>query len=144
MKSDHETIASSHRLLLSIFRHAEQTSLHCGDAPDCSADRCPARKECLHKARETFHRVLFATIGHFGREDRLIRHVIAPDAFVRHASGHAAIADAIQLAINEFGRDQDIPSAFRSIRAIGQLYAAHHAELDSEYLPLLAARNGKA
>ncbi len=141
MKSDYETIASSHRLLLSIYRHAEQTSPDCGEGGYCSDGQCPGQKECIHKARETFHRVLFATIGHFNREDRLIRHAMAPDAFERHVAGHAAITDAIQLAINTFGRDLDIPAAFRSIRAIGQLYSAHHAEQDREYLQLLAPRS---
>lgn len=141
MKSDHDALASSHRLLLAIFRHAEGNALHCGNGQACHTDACPEQKACIHKAREAFHRVLFATIGHFGREDKLIRQVIPPESFAHHAAGHAAIADAIQQAINDFSRDQDVPAAFGSIRAIGQQYAAHHSEHDSEYLDILAVRS---
>lgn len=144
MKSDQDALASSHQLLLAIFRHAAATALPCGDGEAGCPAACIERKACLHKAREAFHRVLFALIGHFGREDRLIRHVISPEAFAHHAAGHAAIADAIQAAINDFGRNQDVPGAFRNIGAIGRQYADHHASQDGEYLGILAVRSAKS
>jgi hemerythrin-like metal-binding protein len=82
-------------------------------------------------ARECLHRVLFATIGHFGREEGLMRDRAPAEQFQAHAASHAEIHDAIQQAIAAFAQDKDAIAALAEIAAIARLYRQHHQNFDS-------------
>lgn len=135
-------IESDHRLLLDIFCDIEAIGLPCMGEQACPTASCTERSYCSHMVRECMHRVLFATIGHFGREERLMRDRAPAEQFQAHAADHAEIHDAIQQAIAAFARDKDVIAAFAGIAAIARLYRQHHQSFDAACrLRLLAGKD---
>lgn len=136
-------VESDHRLLLDIFHDIEAISLPCMSKNACVLADCADQSHCSHMARELLHRVHFATIGHFGREERLMRDHDAPaEQFQAHAAGHAEIKDAIQQSIAAFAADKDAVAVFDRLTTISRMYRQHHHSLDAACrLQLMSGKN---
>lgn len=131
-----QDLEADHRTLDSIFAAARATKLPCAPSKPCCFGDCTEGRRCAQQMREHFHRSMFAIVGHFGREDKLIRELLPDDSFRRHTEQHADLSGLLQQAIIDFSEIQDVKAAQASLGAISTQLDAHHRTQDSEFTHL--------
>jgi hemerythrin len=128
-----QDLEADHQILNGIFAAVRAAEFPCAPSKPCRFGDCKEGVHCAQQMREHFHRSMFAVVGHFGREDKLIRELLPNDSFLRHTEQHADLSGLLQQAIIEFSKIQDVKAAKASLCAIAIQLDTHHRTQDSEY-----------
>lgn len=130
-----QDLENDHHQLMEIFAGAIASSRSCDIEAPCNHVQCPEGSNCARAVREQFHRIMFACIGRFGSEEKVLHHSLTPDNFQRHAESHGDITSRIHRAISSFSASKDVPAAFENIKSIARAYEVHHQILDNALSP---------
>lgn len=123
-------IEDDHRQLLEIFAEADFSTCDCNQPGPCDVGTCERGSHCAASVREHFHRVMFACIARFAREEKRLKENLPRTRFQQHTEHHASITDRLVKAIAAFSQGRDARLAYATLESIARSYTVHHQVMD--------------